>query len=72
VPWVMSRRMEGKVDELLYPSFGRIGVGGDDFKALAFFETLIRHCCTNQVEAGLPLPADGFILRPLFWGCQAL
>jgi integrase len=31
-----------------------------------------RLCCTNRVEAGLPLPADGFILRPLFWGCQAL
>jgi HK97 family phage portal protein len=29
-------------------------------------------CCTNQVEVGFPLPADGFILRPLFWGCQAL
>jgi hypothetical protein len=29
-------------------------------------------CCTNRVEVVLPLKPDGFSLRPLSWGCQAL
>jgi haloalkane dehalogenase len=47
-----------------------IGFGRSDKPEIDY--GFIGLCCTNRVEAGLPLPADGFILRPLFWGCQAL
>ncbi len=44
----------------------------DRLEALPAFYNSARLCCTNRVEVGLPLTLDGFSLRPLSLGCQAL